>query len=443
VNPNDTPDFVPASWKKRSKDWQLIKDVYERLANCEISQYLKQAAGETDANFDRRAALAVFDGQYPDAINAHSSLLSEFEVLEDTPEDILTLLEDVDGQGTDLESFSQNADISCLNYGATIIFINPAEGNLIPPRLRLVELCDVRCPRIEMIEGKIKITRLGVKAAVEESDGEFATKVVDKWFVYERGFCQVWIKNEKGQFVKEGEVIAMRGANGQLLTSVPAVWYPAMASIKYFEPPIPIFLTLAQLNIKLLNKTSELDNVETKCNSPTWYKKHEQVPEYPAPLEVGANACIHLRIEEEAGLIEPEGTAIAVTHERIKHLEEKIEKISQAFLTGGETEKTATQAAIESAQSKATLQGVAHQKESAFQQVFHWLNVFTDPNYKEGDPTGGICVSESVLKPLPTAQDVRTIFDGFSMGVYDRDYALAKLREIGWEPEEVEEEPRR
>jgi hypothetical protein len=239
----------------------------------------------------------------------------------------------------------------------------------------------------------------------------------------------------------------MRGANGELLTRIPIVWYSALGATNYFKPPIPIFLTLAKLNIKLLNKVSELDAVESKCNMPTWKRYWEQRHDVYPSLTVGADSVINMVIGEDARLEEPSGKAIDSTQRRIESLQERMKQISQVFLVNSDNnvQKTATEAAIESASSKATLQGVAHQKESAYQQVFHWLNVFTDPNFlanferNNGDvPIGGIDVNESILRVPANANDIRIVFDGFTEGLYGRDVAYAKLKEIGWWPKDLD-----
>lgn len=439
---NSDPDFISDRLKTHYNQWQKLKDCYNELKTEQlIKDYLIQGESEHRQDYQKRCEAAIFPGNFNDTINTYASLLSRWEFKE-TTHHLIKDSETINGGSTTLRSLLQVADVNALIYGFTFIFVSPTQDI----NLEVLNPFDIRCPRIEKIDGKPCLTRLGIKRSLIVDDGDFGEKTINQWYVYDRGVLTIYEKDDHGKTVKveyediEGNTYNQRritDAMGNLVIEVPVVWYPVIPS-EILEFPVPPFHYLANLSIKYFNKDSELDTSERLCNIPNWAREWESsVPEAPPPLRIGNGNVIELAQGQKAYIVEPSGTAIAVTNQRLKELEEKMERVAQAFISERSNNKTATQSLLEASQSKASLEGMIVQKENAVKNVFDWIMRFATPQYSPNQDYGTIKV-QSEIKSSPSPQDVQAVTDAFTMNLISRKIALLKLQEIAWLPDEIE-----
>lgn len=434
---NDNPDHIPQYIKDCYPNWTRLRDFYDELKLEEIKKkYLYRNSTEHDLDYKKRLELAVFEGRLGDTVNSYASLLSSKW---DFTEEVATEIKDlenrllVDGSLITITSLLALINIDVLLYGVAFIFVSPA-----PLSISLISPFDIRIPKLEMINGKNTLTRLGIKRTVSVPDGKFTEKTVDQWWVYDKGELTVYQKDEKNDYyIVDGYPVTVTDAAGNIVEEVPCIWY-SITPKKILEFPTPPFLYLGNLSCKHFNKVSELDSIETKCNSPTWARDYvDDIPREVEPLLVGSNNVILNGNGTKTYLIEPTGNAIAVTHQRIKDLENRMDQVSYAFLNGGEAEKTATQSIIEASQSKASLTGMARQLELASRQLFSWIFRFSNPLWRPNEDYGSIKVY-SDIKQSANPQDINAAFNGYTSGGYSRKYLLFKLKDLNWQPEEID-----
>lgn len=429
---SSNPDFISKRLKEHYSTWQKVKDCYKELNTESLKRnYLVQGESEHNLDYDRRVKLSVFPGNFNDTINTYAGLLSSWEFTESVDNSI-SEIEFINQGANTLINFLQIADIKTLTYGFTFIFISPTSDI----NLEVIDPFDIRCPRVESVNGKQCLTRLGIKRSLIVDDGDFGEKEVCQWWVYDKGTLTIYEKDDRGNnnIVLTEEV---KNAKGDLVLEVPVVWYPIIPK-EILDFPLPPFHYLADLSIQYFNKESELSNIESKCNTPTWAREwNSAVPDPTPPLKVGGDNVIDLAEGCKAYLIEPNGTAIAVTSQRLKELEEKMERVAQAFISERSSNKTATQSLLEASQSKASLNGMIRQKENAVKQVFDWIMQFQTPQYNPDKDYGTIKVTAEI-KPEPNPQDIESITNAFTMALISRKYALLKLQEIGWQPDDID-----
>lgn len=428
-------EYLPNSWRRLQPLWQKIKDVYEGLHHEDVrAKYLIQKQSEPDAAYRIRLRQSYLDNRVKPVINSHAGLLSEFRYV-NVSDLILQYEQNIDLQGNSLKTFFLNADVMALRDGGCFIAVEQQtaldEDEQRRPRrpyLVLVDIRDVRAPVVEIENGVPILKQLIIRRAIQKG---YDTQT--QWWVYQPGTVTIYEEaNGVVGLVRQTPLIA---ANGQPLTGIPIVFY-SLSDCTLMEPAIPPFMTLCELNLRHMNKESELDDVESKCNTPTAYRKWPAgIPEAPPPFFTGTNRVIEVPKDGDVGFIEPRGTAIAITNERQKNREERMNREAKTFLTGSDVQRTATEALLEAGQAKMAVAGMAERKKSASQVVFDYWMQYADPAY-QGDG-GYIEIEESSLKVPPSAREIQVIFDGFVQGVYDRNVALAKLREIGWLPNDV------
>lgn len=429
---NSNPDFISDRLKKHYNQWQKVKDCYNELEDSNlIKDYLIQGEREHYQDYEKRCKIAVFPGKFNDTINTYAALLSRWEFEEETAPFIKNS-EIINGGSTSLRSLLQIADVNTLTYGFTFIFVSPTKDI----NLEVLNPFDLRCPRIEVIDGKACLTRLGIKRSIIVDDGEFGEKTINQWYVYDRGLLTIYEQDDKGQIGSISE-IKVKDAKGDLIVEVPIVWYPIIPS-ELLAFPVPPFLYLANLSIQYFNKESELNSAERKCNLPVWVREWiGSAPDTPEALNVSEHSVIELSEGQKVYLVEPSGSAIAVTNQRLKELEERMERVAQAFISERSSNKTATQSLLEASQSKASLEGMVLQKEKAVEKIFNWVMRFASPQYSPYQDYGTIRV-QTEIKSSPNPQDVTAITDAFTMNLISRKMALLKLQDMGWLPDEVD-----
>ena len=441
--------------------WEKVKDVYNGLHLRETRQkYLIQRASEPEDAYQVRLKQSYLENRFRSSIDSYAGLLSDFK-LKDVPDDFMEQETDIDLKGNNFILWSMRADIKMLRDGQCLVGAEIPEAlteeeqrRERKPYLLTIDIDDVFNPVTRIVDGKTIIEEISIRRNYSFSDtGE---NIAEYWryVANEQGHetptrVEVWVEELSNQTTvndtKRGLYLdreyPLLNARGEPLGKVPYIWYSSSPDSEPMHPDYPPFLSLCDLNLAHMNKESELDDVETTANRPTPYRIWPgDIPDRPGPLILGQNGCLEGSNGTEYGFLEPKGDAIAITQERQASRETRMDREDQKFLGGGQTPKTLGQAMLETAQSRMSFKTVARRKQSVMQEIFKLWQELSDPTYEEGSYAGEITIDESSLKAPPTAQDVQQVFQGFTMGVYPRQVAEYKLKEMGWWPERLMEE---
>ena len=147
------------------------------------------------------------------------------------------------------------------------------------------------------------------------------------------------------------------------------------------------------------------------------------------PLTLGPNSVVDVPESGEFNFEEPKGTAIAGTQNDIEKLEAAMDRVTLSFLTGGESNRTATEALLDAKQAQATLQSMSERKKSAIEQIFSLWVEYT------GEPDGGsIEINQRLLQPPASFQDLQIILDAMGNQI-SRKLGLTMLQQRNWIPE--------
>jgi hypothetical protein len=204
----------------------------------------------------------------------------------------------------------------------------------------------------------------------------------------------------------------------------------------------PPLYSLARLNLLHYNKDSEINTAETVVNAPTVVRTYPgPAPEKTDAITLGINYGIDLPNGGQIRFLEATMSGLTLSHQRQVERQEQMSRLGQEFLSGGNRAKTATEAMLDAQQSKQELNNLAARKQSLVQEILKLWQVFADPRYTYPDDAGQLIISEEVLDPAPTAQDVAVVEGLFTSGIITRPTALSVLARTGWiEEEELERE---
>lgn len=360
-------------------------------------------------------------------------MLSDFALTEDVAPSIEAAKDNIDLQGNDLHTFWQECDTMALRDGGCGILVEfPRFDSSIQsnadflessrrPYLVAVDRRDILNWRLEYVNGQARILQVTIQERRLESDGLLGVKEQTYYRVLVPGAWAIFKISESG-----GKWTAVQLESGKTsLDVVPLVWYSVSES-KLFEGKPP-FLNLAQLNIEHFQKRSQLNEVLRKCNLPVPVRKGliknaTDLKNLP-PLVIGPNSVLDIPTDGDFYFAEPSGTAIAATQQDLEKLEAAMDRVSLAFLTGGEVQRTATEVVLDSAQTQASLRGMSRRKASCAQAVFALWTKYT--NEAVG---GSINVNESILQVPLAPQMVDRIASLAEKGLISKQLLLTLLQ---------------
>lgn len=453
----DRPDFLDPRLAAMTPLWEKAADCYSGLYSSDLKRkWLPIKTMEPDDAYNVRVTMAIAPKDFEDAVNDNAALLSDFTILDGTPESfqLEERQRNIDLMGNSLIEFLQKCDISALNFDACFVLVERSSDpmpdsnlevveNPRVPHLALISLRDVCSWQEAMINGVKRLTRLVVKRSLYQPKGgtSYENELVEEYWEYQPGFVIVHTKDSKGE-ISSGEPIPYLDSTGQPLREIPVVWYsvsgaPCLGSstpdgnLPLNAPP---FMSLAERVLWQFRQESELDDTLDKTNHPTPVREWPgRIPDNPPDLVLGSNSVIEATTGCKVYPFEISASGVSLTADRIERSRAIMRELARSFVGANHEGKTATESLIELGSAKATIKGVARRKESMVQEILRYWCMYTGEV-----PTGGIRVSDTILRPTPSAQDVAVIIQGFVQGLFDRPIALQKLQEIGWLPDDAD-----
>lgn len=449
-NPN-LPSYLGPDYLAAEASLKLVQNVWDDLQDVEKA-YLPQEDSEPDRAYTNRLKRTKFDNRFSPALKGHAGLLSEFSLTDETAESIKAAIDDVDLQGSSLTTFLTEVDEMALRDGGVGLLVEypqaptDEDGNPLEelttaqqaefghrPYLVAVDRRDILNWDIQYRQGKPIITRLVIRQATVVPVGDYGCKLQLLYRVLRPGTFEVYeIIQSAGQF-RANLIPELSGTTS--LDEVPFVWYSVSQS-KILKSKLP-FLNLARLNVEHYQKRSSLNEVLHKCNMPVpvrrgLIKSVADLAKLVVRLVIGPNSVVDVPSDGDFFFAEPTGNAIAATQADIEKLEGAMDRVSLAFLTGGEAAKTATEVVMDSSQTQCSLKGMARRKESAIQQVF---KIWGD--YTGEEKTGGIKVNESVLQVPAPPQEIQVILDAMGVKI-PNEIGLKMLQQRKWLPADAD-----
>lgn len=447
TNDPSLPSYLHPLYLEVEEELELVWDCWHHLKDRHRN-YLPREPKEPEQAYRNRLKRTKFDNRFLPAIRGHAGLLSDFVLSAEVPESIQNAIKDIDQQGTSLVSFLENLDEMVLRDGGCAVLVEAPtpptdeDGNPLVttgaeeaqfdlrPYLVAIDRRDILSWRWEYRNSKPFLKQVTIRETHLVDAGDFGCRSITLYRVLRPGTWELWeMADRQGQWVK---LLRDRGETG--IEIIPLVWY-CVSGNKPFQG-LPPFLNLAELNIEHFQKRSSLNEVQHKCNLPVPVRKgmirtHDLNSPLP-PLTIGPNSVVDVPVDGDFFFREPSGSAIAATQADISKLEASMDRVSLAFLNGGEGQKTATEVVLDTAQTQATLDGMIERKRSAVEQIFDLWRQYT------GEPTGGsIELNAKILQVPPDPQKVQTILNAMSTKISPI-LGLQMLLAIGWLPPDTD-----
>jgi len=375
TNP-ESPDYQAPAYRQQSERWQTVNDVREGTDAIRLRRgiYLPRFSSEDGKDWDARVNMSYATDVYASTLTDHIGLVfAQAPKLEgDVPDELATLLEDADGEGSHWHVFARRALESGLHYGHAAIWtdypaVSPDEplrldqqqARKLRPYWTLITAPEIVSWRTVRIGGVEVLTKFVRREHVSTDAGRFGTAIICQYRVVQQDVLYDGNGTASGlggitwavwQPVKDTQ--AGQGGESFVMTAEGTIEGPERIPLRIFYcgerfgtlHSKPFLYDLAITSLEETQVSSDYAAVMHRCNIPT--------PVFSGLVtgeEVNMSAGVNLPLHGTATYMEPKGTALAATRQRLEDI--KLELIRQgAVAQGGDLLHGRTMTATEAAQ---------------------------------------------------------------------------------------------
>lgn len=402
-------------------------------------KYLHREPAEPAQAYKARLERSTYTPIYRDSIRSYAGLLSRFQLM-DAPESLERSKNNVDLQGSSIQSFLTQVDEMALRDGGTFVMVDmmPDNGNdnffdqmrdERHPYLINIRRCDVINWLVTYDRGVETVSQVTVRQlrTVKDPEAQFGAKVEAVYYVLLPGKVCSYRVVKSGPSRWENQLIDEIETT---MPVVPIVWYGAN-SARFAQGDLPMD-GLADLSIQHYQMRSDLQELLHKCAMPVPVRKGAPIgPDgRPPALILGPNTAVDLPAEGgEFNFAEPSGKSLERHQDEIKHVEELMDRSSLNFLYGANV-KTATEASLRASQVSSSVAALVRNKSAMFGTVMRlwaWYAGETDQITEES----GIAMNDSLINKPLGASEIAQIVNLFTNDLLSKRTVLDELQRGG------------
>lgn len=391
--------------------WNYLKGKHE--------QYLPREQQEPFAAYQDRVTRTSYVSFFRDAITSFAGVLSRFE-LSEPPATFEAAENNVDLRGNSLKAFLMNADAAAMRDGGVLLMVDMPAGQLETngevieqerrPYLSTVDRCNVLNWRTHYENGREVLDWVIIREWIEIPEGRFGCTFEPRYRLIgaENGqaFWQVFRIVDAGHGREVVEIVAeglYTAPSGRPYSTPPVVWYAAGQQMGFGQGAIKLS-ALACLTLEHYRARSDHNELKRKTCMPVPVRVGAVIGPggKPEPLIIGPNSVVDLEGQGDFRFAEPSAASLSHLAADIEHIERLIQGQTLAFMYGdGSGQKTATQSALEAAQTEATIKTISQSKSSTVQRLLELWCEFTGEAMA---PETGLTMSPNVFdRPLESA----------------------------------------
>jgi hypothetical protein len=416
--------------------WSLLNT--ESLGSAK-KKYLHREPAEPEGAYQARVDRSTYTPIYRDAIRSYAGLLSRFQVI-DAPKSMEANNDNVDLQGSSMQTFMTMADEMALRDGGTYVMVDmmPDTGvdNFFDqmtdgrhPYFISIKRADVINWSVSYEKGVETVDQVTVRQlrSMPNPDGQFGVSVEPVYYVLTPGKVDLYrlVKSSTNRW--ENQKIDEISTS---LPIVPLVWYGATTT-RFAQGDLPMD-GLADLSIQHFQMRSDLAELLHKCAMPVPVRKGAPIgPDgRPAPLILGPNTAVDLPAEGgDFSFSEPTGRSLERHQSEIQHIEELMDRSSLNFLYGANV-KTATEASLRASQIASSVAALVRNKASMFgilMRLWAWYAGEQSDITKES----GIAINDSLINKPLGASEMAQLVNLYSQGLLSKITVLQELQRGG------------
>jgi len=315
----------------------------------------------------------------------------------DTPEELVRMMDDVDGRGTNFHVFGMNVAQASTAEGEDYVLVDyptvPATENMTQAEWEKLKRAPFwrRYPAKTVIdwqhepfgkEQRLTMVRLRERALV--TNGPWTKKAVDQVRVLRCGnplapvgdpmryaTWQVWRPVEDGKVDGEWAVVAFGSMKPQV--DIPFVDFPFLLAAQF--EAYPAFLDLAHLTIAHYQKMSSLDNAQHVSGFPILHWAGGPIdPETKRPVPLGQSRMfVSPDSAAKVEFIEPQGKAWDSLRTELSAMEADARELaSEPLSASAPGNLTATGESIRAAKASSRLEAAVLGWQDSFNKLFYY-----------------------------------------------------------------------
>lgn len=400
-----------------SEEYQLFMDETElvrtllggtKAMQYADKKYLPKFPLESDAAYKIRKENSVLFNAYRKTTNFLSGQVFQKNLVfsEDVPEEFEELFEDIDKKGNEINVFTKKSFKNGISKSVSFILVDSVK---VDPNEKLSKaeekrrgirpfLKEIRCVDvIGMIfdEDTGQLIQVRIKETIKRKFGKYGTKKVKRIRVIEPGTWELFEENAKGDFnsIEKGNF------------SVDYIPIHLFIPGEYGVPPLQ---DLADLNLHHWKSNSDQINILHQARVPLWFGK-----KLDSKKMVSAVGHMIISDEDDADLkvVEINGNAISAGKEDLQETEAKMALFGLSMLVQKTGNVTATEKAINSAESNSSVSEWATDFETFLQAVLETLGKYIKKDF----PKNGVSVNKEFHYGLYNVEEIKVILD--SIGI--------------------------
>ena len=402
-------------------------------------KYLHREPAEPEMAYKARLDRATYAPIYRDAIRAYAGLLSRFNLI-DAPPSMEANRNNVDLQGSSLQSFLTASDEMALRDGGMFIMVDmmPESGadNFFDqlndgrhPYLISIGRSDVINWSVSYERGMETIEQVTVRQlrSIPNPEGQFGSVIEPVYYVLRPGTVQMYrlVKTDASRWQNQ-----LVDETSTSLPIVPIVWYGATSS-RFAQGDLPMD-GLADLSIQHFQMRSDLNELLHKCAMPVPVRKGAPIgPDgRPAPLVLGPNTAVDLSAEGgDFKFAEPTGMSLQRHQAEITHVEELMDRSSLNFLYGANV-KTATEASLRASQVASSINALIRNKTAAFGLLMR-LWAWYAGEQASIKSESGLAINDSLINKPLGASEMAQLVNLYTQGLLSKKTVLDELQRGG------------
>ena len=400
--------------------------------------YLQREPAEPNDAYLARLGRSTYTPIYRDSIRSYAGLLSRFNLI-DPPSSLEQNKDDVDLQGSSVQSFMTMVDECALRDGGTFVMVDmmPGSGsnNFFDqmkdgrhPYFIHVKRADVINWQVSYERGVETVSQVTVRQLRSKPSEGFGSEVEPIYYVLTPGKVEVYrlAKSDASRWSNQ-KIDEMQTS----LPIVPIVWYGATTT-RFAQGDLPMD-GLADLSIQHFQMRSDLSELLHKCAMPVPVRKGAPIGAdgKPAPLVLGPNTAVDLGSEGGAdfSFAEPSGKSLERHQKEIEHVEELMDRSSLNFLYGANV-KTATEASLRASQVSASVSALVRNKTSMFGRLMRLWAWYAGEQNQITDESG-LAINDALINKPLGASEIAQLVNLYNNDLLSKQTVLDELQRGG------------
>ncbi len=303
---------------------KLCTDFFIGYDNVVNSTYVRQWKNEERADYNVRLSNTSFANVISPIVQSTASMVLSggVEVNGSTEhKDPYAELSNIDGYGSSLSEFTHSSCVKAIVDGIHFVGVTSLDGKQKFISYNYTDLVNFR------FTGN-KLSQIVFKETVNVNDGEFGTKIQNRYVVYTVGGGAVWYSTEADGELTEHD----KWTNG--LDYIPITWIVNGKSDRIFECTSMMY-DLCKLSRNILNLESQLANILSLIANPVLLIFGEA----GSTIALKSNEALKFanKVEFGAEILEFKGTGSDKISQQIERLEKKLDTLSFNLLNSSES----------------------------------------------------------------------------------------------------------